>query len=99
MISRSAAPNPGETAAVTRTMLSPRTRLVVALAVLLLMIPAAPAGEQRGKFEEAARVRFLIVADSDAQEGDACALDADNLRAVLEAGLKKQKLDGRYTID
>jgi hypothetical protein len=77
----------------------PLRRLLVALGVALLVAPTVSATEKTPRFEEAARVRFLIVADTDAQEGAACGLDADNLKAVLEVGLKKQKLDGRYTLD
>jgi hypothetical protein len=80
-------------------MLSPLSRLFAVLALALLIAPAALAGDKAGKLDEAARVRILIVADTDAREGAACALDANNLKAVLVAGLKKQKLDGRFTID
>jgi Caspase domain len=73
--------------------------LLAAIAVALLAGPAVAAPEKGSQPNEAARVRFLIVADTDAREGAACGLDAGNLKAVLEAGLKKQKLDGRYTID
>ena len=81
------------------SVVPPVRRLFIVLVVALLIFQAASATEKTGKFDEARRVRFLIVADTDAREGAACKLDADNLKAVLEAGLKKQKLDGRYTID
>jgi len=83
-------------------------RLIAAVALVLAATHAASAGGKAGQAgkpgkssrpEEAPRVRFLIVADSDAKEGAACALDGRNLKAVLEAGLGRQKLDGRYTID
>jgi hypothetical protein len=74
-------------------------RLLAALAVAILIRPAIATADKSGQADEAVRVRFLIVADTDAREGAACGLDASNLKAVLEAGLKKQKLDARYTID
>ena len=77
--------------------MSPMRYLVAAIAVALLAGSAAAVPSAQP--DEAARVRFLIVADTDAREGAACGLDARNLKAVLEAGLKKQKLDGRYTIE
>ena len=67
----------------------PFRRLFAGLAVALLLTQAAAAGDKPTQPSEAARVRFLIVADSDAQEGAACRLDSDNLKAVLDAGLKK----------
>jgi hypothetical protein len=73
-------------------------RQLSALAVVMLATTAALGGAPANS-EEATRVRFLIVADSDAKEGAACAFDGRNLKAVLEAGLGRQKLDGRYTID
>jgi hypothetical protein len=69
------------------------------LAAALLFIVAGPVFAQPAKGDEATRVRFFLVADSDAPEGAACRMDADNVKAVLDAGLKRQKLDGRYTID
>src|SRR5882724_7767293 len=79
--------------------LSPAPRLLAALAMLFLLVHASSAQDKPAKFDEAVRLRVLIVADTDAKEGAACGLDASNLKAVLEAGLKKQKLEGRYTID
>jgi hypothetical protein len=76
-----------------------RYRLIAALAILCLASNGASASDKPRKPDEAARVRILIVADSDAKQGTACAMDGANLKAVLEAGLGKQKLDGRYTID
>jgi hypothetical protein len=78
---------------------SPLYRLLAVFAAVVV-VTRAPAGSDKPvKVDEAARVRFLIVADTSAKEGDACGLDADNFKAVLEAGLKKQKLDGRFTVD
>ncbi len=77
-------------------------RLFTALVLVLAVSQAAPAADgpsKPSKPGEAARVRFLIVADSAAKQGAACALDGANLKAVLEAGLGRQKLSGRYTID
>jgi hypothetical protein len=72
--------------------------LLAALAVALFLPPAAVASD-KVTIEETTRVRFLIVADTDAREGDACGMDASNLKTVLEAALKKQKLENRYSID
>jgi hypothetical protein len=66
---------------------------------LLAVAVADAANEKDTRADEAVRVRFLIIADTDAKEGSACALDASNLRAVLTAGLTNQKLQGRFTID
>jgi hypothetical protein len=79
--------------------LAPTCRRFAVLATVLLAAHGAAAGDKTARPEEATRVRFLIVADSDAKEGAACAMDGHNLKAVLEAGLGRQKLDGRFTID
>lgn len=79
--------------------LLPMPRLLAALGMLFLVAHASSAQDKPAKVDEAVRLRVLIVADTDAKEGAACGLDASNLKAVLEAGLKKQKLEGRYTID
>jgi hypothetical protein len=69
-----------------------------ALGLAFLAISVASADEKDTRTDEAACVRFLIISDTDAREGSACALDASNLKAVLMAGLRNQKLDGRFSI-
>ncbi len=82
-----------------RTSMSlPVRRLLAALALALLAAPLVRA-DQPVKGEEAAHVRFLIVVDTDDREGATWGLDGKNLKAVLEAGLEAQTLNGRYTID
>jgi hypothetical protein len=66
------------------------------MAVSLLV---AEVSRAQGVPAEASRVRFLIVVDTDDHAGATWGLDGKNLKAVLEAGLRKQKLEGRFTID
>lgn len=75
----------------------PRCHMVAVAA--LAIFAASSRADKAATPEEATRVRFLIVADTDAREGAASGFDAKNLRSVLEVGLGKQKLAGRYTID
>jgi hypothetical protein len=75
---------------------TPIRRLLATLAVLLVLTQGALAVEQPA---EASRVRFLIVVDTHDSDGATWGLDGRNLKAVLEAGLRKQQLDGRFTIE
>src|SRR5262249_28835658 len=81
------------------SLFTPTSRWLAALAVTLLVTQTLPASDKPVTCDEATRVRFVIVCDTDAEQGDVCGLDGSNVKAVLEAGLKKQKLDGRWTID
>lgn len=76
-------------------MNAPRSRwlLLLALAVLL---PGPVRGDSQ---READRLRVLLVLDTDDKMGATWGLDGANVKAVLEAALKRQQLDGRYTID
>ncbi len=67
---------------------------IIALVALCLAdrLPAQPG-------DEAARVRILLVVDTDDEGGATWGRDGDNVRAVLEAALKKQQLEIRYTLE
>ena len=51
------------------------------------------------KAKEAARLRILVVVDTDDRLGVTWGRDGDNVKAVLESALKKQKLGDRWTLD
>lgn len=59
----------------------------------------APALARADAPDEASRVRILLVLDTDDKQGVTWGLDGDNMQAVLQAALRKQKLDARSTID
>src|ERR1700693_5685160 len=75
---------------------SPIRRLIAAMAVVLVLTQSAWAVDRPA---EATRVRFLILVDTHDSAGATWDLDGRNLKAVLVAGLTKQQLDGRYSID
>jgi hypothetical protein len=70
-------------------------RATVVLFALALWV--APLSAQPGA--EASRVRVVLVLDTDDEAGATWRRDGENVRTVLEAGLHKQGLDGRYTLD
>ena len=51
------------------------------------------------KAHEAARLRILLVVDTDDRLGVTWGRDGDNVKMVLEAALKKQRLGDRFTLD
>jgi hypothetical protein len=69
--------------------------IIVALAIAASLATTAHA-QSTG---EASRLRILLVLDTDDKQGDTWGLDGENMRAFLEAALKKQKLESRFTID
>jgi hypothetical protein len=71
-------------------------RRIVTLTLCLAVVGPSFA---RADVPEAARVRVLIVVDTDDQMGATWGLDGDNLKVVLAAGAQKQGIRARVTID
>jgi hypothetical protein len=65
------------------------------LAAAMLAAPTAA----RAQIGEAAKVRVLLVLDTDDQMGATWGLDGDNMKALLENMVQKQGLIGRVIID
>jgi hypothetical protein len=74
-------------------------RVMRLIAVAALALATTPAAWAVDRVPEAKRVHVLIVVDTDDMAGATWGLDGKNVKAVVDAGLKKQKLDGRYTLD
>ena len=51
------------------------------------------------KAKEAARLRILVVVDTDDRLGITWGRDGDNVKAVFESALRKQQLGERYTLE
>ncbi|MBI3408286.1 MAG: caspase family protein [Planctomycetes bacterium] len=64
------------------------------IALLVLLAPTTTVCA-----DEASRVRILIVADTESKSGSTWKRDGENIKDVLEAGFKRQKLTDRATID
>lgn len=69
----------------------------ISLATLIGLL-ALPLTQVQGQ-DEASRVRILLVLDTDDRQGPAWGLDGDNMKAVLEATMKKLGLENRYTLE
>src|SRR5262245_1782825 len=81
-------------------------RVVVLLALFTAEAAAQAPGDRSDaprsgaaiKGPETTRVHVLLVADTHDQMGATWGRDTANMKAILEAAFRQQKLDGRYTI-
>jgi hypothetical protein len=71
-------------------------RITWFVATVLLLSPGVIRAQP---VDEAARVRVLLVLDTDDEEGATWGLDGTNVRTVFEASFKRQQLGGRYTLE
>ncbi len=70
-------------------------RLFLLLAVLFgALVPSVEGGDA-----EVGQVRVIVVVDTDDAMGETWKLDGDNVRAVLEAGFRKQGLSDRVAFE
>lgn len=75
-------------------------RTLSRLAITLIVVQFACPGQAWAQaLQEASRVRILLVLDTDDRMGSTWGLDGENMKEMLEATLKRQKLEGRFTID
>ncbi|MBI3410807.1 MAG: hypothetical protein HY040_20925 [Planctomycetes bacterium] len=70
---------------------------ITCLSLIVLVLLVGPLGAQ--SVDEASRVRVLLVLDTDDAGGPTWGLDGENMKAMFEATLGKQKLGGRFTLD
>jgi hypothetical protein len=68
--------------------------LLLSFATLGDARPAAQPGT-----DEAARVRILLVLDTDDRQGATWGQDGDNMRGLLDGMLKREQLAGRFTLE